>query len=144
VDHQLRRTTLADRLGDLEVEALFVTRLPNVRYLTGFTGSNGQALVTASGSVFFTDGRYTEQSRHEVPDLERVTYATSSSATLREQCERLGVARLGFEAHDVSVAAHARMAEALDGIELVATQDAVERGGNALRDGRGSRNRQGD
>jgi len=128
VDHQLRRTTLAERLGDLEVEALFVTRLPNVRYLTGFTGSNGQALVTASEAVFFTDGRYTEQSRHEVPDLERLTYATSASAAVREQCERLGVSRLGFEAHDVSVAAHTRMAEALEGVELVATQDAVERG----------------
>ena len=55
MDHQLRRTTLAERLGDLEVDALFVTGLPNVRYLTGFTGSNGQALVAASGSVFFTD-----------------------------------------------------------------------------------------
>jgi len=127
VDHQLRRTTLAARLGDLGVDALFVTRLTNVRYLTGFTGSNGQALVTASGAVFFTDGRYTEQSRHEVPDVERVTYASTADSSLREQCGRLGVARLGFEAHDVSVAAHGRLADALEGVELVATRDAVER-----------------
>ena len=128
MDHQLRRTTLAGRLGDLDVDALFVTRLPNVRYLTGFTGSNGQALVTASGSVFFTDGRYTERSLHEVPDVERVTYASSAASALLEACGRLGVIRLGFEAHDVSVAAHGRLAEALEGVELVATQDAVERG----------------
>ena len=127
MDHQLRRTTLAARLGDLGVDALFVTRLTNVRYLTGFTGSNGQALVTASGAVFFTDGRYTEQSRHEVPDVERVTYASTADSSLREQCGRLGVARLGFEAHDVSVATHGRLVGALEGVELVATQDAVER-----------------
>ena len=127
MDHQLRRTTLAARLGDLGADAVFVTRLTNVRYLTGFTGSNGQVLVTASGSVFFTDGRYTEQSRHEVPDVERVTYASSPGSSLREQCARLGVARLGFEAHDVSVAAHGRLADVLEDVELVATQDAVER-----------------
>lgn len=126
MDHQLRRTTLAGRLGDLGVDALFVTRLPSVRYLTGFTGSNGQILVTASESVFFTDGRYTEQSRHEVPDLERVTYAPGVAASLAEQCGRLGVSRLGFEAHDVSVATHGRLADALGDVELVATQDAVE------------------
>ncbi|HEY8019009.1 MAG TPA: Xaa-Pro peptidase family protein [Actinomycetota bacterium] len=128
MDHQLRRTTLAQRLGDLEVDALFVTRLPNVRYLTGFTGSNGQALVTTSGSVFFTDGRYTERSRHEVPDMEPVTYASNAASALLEACGRLGVARLGFEAHDVSVAAHGRLDEALEGVELVPIQDAVERG----------------
>ena len=127
MDHQLRRTTLAGRLGDLGVDALFVTRLTNVRYLTGFTGSNGQALVTASEAVFFTDGRYTEQSRHEVPDVERVTYAPGVAASLAEQCGRMGVSRLGFEAHDVSVATHGRLVGALEGVELVATQDAVER-----------------
>jgi Xaa-Pro aminopeptidase len=63
VDHELRRNRLAERLGELEVDAVVVTRLPNVRYLTGFTGSNAQTLVTPTSGVFFTDGRYTEQSR---------------------------------------------------------------------------------
>ena len=48
MDHHLRRTTLAERLSDLEVDALLVTGLTNVRYLTGFTGSNGQALVAGA------------------------------------------------------------------------------------------------
>ncbi|MGH2671896.1 MAG: aminopeptidase P family N-terminal domain-containing protein, partial [Actinomycetota bacterium] len=68
MDHALRRARLGARLSELGLDALFVTRLPNVRYLTGFTGSNGQALVTAEATVFFTDGRYEEQSCHEVPD----------------------------------------------------------------------------
>ena len=73
MDHQLRRTALAGRLPELAVDAFLITGLTNVRYLTGFTGSNGQALVAGTGSVFFTDGRYTEQSRHEVADMDRVT-----------------------------------------------------------------------
>src|SRR5439155_322096 len=73
VDHRLRRTRLAARLVELGAEGLLITRLPNVRYLTGFTGSNGQMLLTPGDAAFFTDGRYTEQARHEVPDLERLT-----------------------------------------------------------------------
>ena len=74
MDHQLRRRALAARLDDLSIDALLITRLLHTRYLTGFTGSNGQVLVRRDGALFLTDGRYTEQSRREVPDLERVTY----------------------------------------------------------------------
>ena len=74
MDHRVRRDALAARLEDLSVDALLITRLLHTRYLTGFTGSNGQVLVRRDGALFLTDGRYTEQSRREVPDLERVTY----------------------------------------------------------------------
>jgi Xaa-Pro aminopeptidase len=127
MDHGLRRTALTARLDDLGVDALLVSRLPNVRYLTGFTGSNGQAVVAASESVFLTDGRYTEQSRHEVPDLERVTYLQGLEAPLRDQCARLGVRRLGFESHDVSVHQHGRFVEALSDVDLVGVNEEVER-----------------
>ena len=59
MDHRSRRERLSERLGALDLDALIVTRLPNVRYLTGFTGSNGQVVVARDGSgVFLTDGRY--------------------------------------------------------------------------------------
>ena len=51
MDLQLRRDNLIRRLPALGVDALFVTRLPNVRYLTGFSGSNGQLLLTARGQT---------------------------------------------------------------------------------------------
>jgi len=127
VDHHLRRTALSERLHDLEVDAFLVTGLTNVRYLTGFTGSNAQALVTSDEGVFFTDGRYTEQSRHEVPDLERITYASAVGEALMQQATRLGVHRLGFEAHQVTVALHERLTSSLHGVELVACGDEIER-----------------
>ena len=81
MDHGLRRGRLAERLVELELEALIVTRLPNVRYLTGFTGSNAQVVIAGDGSaVFLTDGRYGAQSAHEVPDLPRTV--------VRENLER--------------------------------------------------------
>jgi Xaa-Pro aminopeptidase len=125
VDHQLRRRALAARLGDLSVDAMLVTKLLHTRYLTGFTGSNGQVLVRPDDALFLTDGRYTEQSRREVPDLERHTYVNP----LREELPGLlgGIRRLGFEAEDVTVAGRDRLADALgDDVELVATTDVIE------------------
>jgi len=126
VDHPLRRMNLVDRLPE-GVDALLVTSLPNVRYLTGFTGSNAQAVVGSSGSVFFTDGRYTEQSRHEVPDLDRVTYKSSGWAdALLEACTSLGIGKLGFESRQLSVKSWRDLSAELDAIELVTTEDLVE------------------
>jgi Xaa-Pro aminopeptidase len=51
---------------DPPCDAMLVTSLPNVRYLTGFTGSNGMAIVTASITYFFTDPRYEFQAAEEV------------------------------------------------------------------------------
>ncbi len=127
MDHQLRRTGLASRCTDLSVDAIVVTRLPNVRYLSGFTGSNGQVLVAPAEAVFFTDGRYTEQSRHEVGGIERITYPNGFGGSLAEQCARLGVSRLGFEAHDVTVALLNKLTQKLPGIELVPVEEEVER-----------------
>jgi Xaa-Pro aminopeptidase len=124
VDHGLRRAALAARFDELGVDAFFVSRLENVRYVTGFTGSNGQVLVGKAGAVFFTDGRYTEQSRREVPDLDRRTCANGYRDDLAERCD--GVARLGFEPHAVSVADHDRLAGSLARVELVGVEGAVE------------------
>ncbi|HVF07031.1 MAG TPA: aminopeptidase P family protein [Actinomycetota bacterium] len=126
MDHHLRRSALAERLAGLEVDALLVTGLTNVRYLTGSTGSNGQVLVDRAGGagVFFTDGRYTEQSRHEVPDMERVTYSGAFAEAL---VAHLGVERLGFEAEHVTVRAHERLSAVLGArVDLVACDDEVE------------------
>ena len=124
MDHRLRRDALSARFEELSVDALFVTRLLHTRYLTGFTGSNGQVLVRGDGALFLTDGRYTEQSRREVPDLERVTYLNP----LREELPAFldGVGRLGFEAEEMTVAARDRYAAALGDVELVPTTEVIE------------------
>ncbi|MEX1047090.1 MAG: Xaa-Pro peptidase family protein [Actinomycetota bacterium] len=102
MDYALRRDSVAARLPELGVDALLVTHLPNVRYLTGFTGSNGQVLVAPSEGVFFTDGRYTEQSRREVPDLERIIYSKDFPEVLAAAGKRVGAGEIGFEAHHVT------------------------------------------
>jgi Xaa-Pro aminopeptidase len=127
VDHLIRRNTLAERCAEVDVDALLVTKLANVRYLTGFTGSSAMALVGPRESVFFTDGRYGEQSRHEVPDLTRVASMEDPAGALLDHAHRLGVGRLGFERHAVTVAQRDRWGETFDGVELIGVGEEVER-----------------
>lgn len=127
MDHQLRRDTLAGRLSDLEIDALLITTLSNVRYLTGFTGSNGQVLTAVDGSsVLFTDGRYTEQAAQETQGMQ-IVMARDLRAPLVETLSAHDVSRLGFEDDQVTVATHRRWTDALEDIELVGTRGEVAR-----------------
>jgi Xaa-Pro dipeptidase len=126
VDHGLRRARLAARLAELEVDAAFVTRLPNVRYLTGFSGSNGQVLVADGQTTFFTDGRYDEQSRHEVPDANRVIYL-DGAAPVGASIAAIGARRIAFESEGVTHGSWRRLEDLLPDVELVPVGPEVER-----------------
>jgi Xaa-Pro aminopeptidase len=114
VSHAARRAALRGLLRAADVEALLVTDLVNVRYLTGFTGSNASLLVHVDGdaaSRFCTDGRYVTQSSVEVADLERMI-DRAGPVVLARAAAGLGVTRLGFESDAVTVDAHAALVEA--------------------------------
>jgi Xaa-Pro aminopeptidase len=114
VSHATRRAALRGLLRAADVEALLVTDLINVRYLTGFTGSNASLLLHVDGdraSRFCTDGRYATQSASEVPDLEPLIERAGPVALARAS-SGLGVTRLGFESDAVTVDAHTALVEA--------------------------------
>jgi Xaa-Pro aminopeptidase len=121
----------ADRLVELldgaGVEAMLVTELVNVRYLTGYTGSNGLAVIGPAVRTFITDFRYVEQAAAEVDgSFERVRAPQELIDAVAEQLPE-GRIRLGFEDHAVSVRNHARLVEQLaDRAELVAAGGLVE------------------
>jgi Xaa-Pro aminopeptidase len=115
-----------------QVDALVVTTLANVRYLTGFSGSAGILTVTADGAVLTTDGRYRTQSAEQVRGAgadDGVAIVIGSAAEQREAARQaLGTAgsrRIGLEADNVTWSGQRAWAESLDG-ELVATTHAVE------------------
>jgi Xaa-Pro aminopeptidase len=109
----------------MNAEGAVVTRLVNVRYLSGFTGSNAALLVTADDAVLATDGRYITQAQQQVPDLEWVIDRQCATA-LVERARKDGIARLAFEAHDVTVELHQTLRSTGEGVELVASGQLVE------------------
>src|SRR5687767_11152237 len=126
MDHPARRERLREPLGELGVDALLITKLVNVRYLSGFTGSNGQLLATADGAVFFTDPRYEDQSQREVDGVELRTYPRRFAQALADACLDRSIARLGFESAGVTHKTWLELA-GIEGVELVPTDDVVER-----------------
>jgi Xaa-Pro aminopeptidase len=124
-------TTRADRavqaLQGAGVDLLLVTDLINVRYLTGFTGSNGLVLAGPSTRVFISDFRYTEQAEQEVPaEFERVTAAQD---LLTDAVDHLpeGKLALGFESEHTTVAELERLQELFpERAELVGTKKLIE------------------
>src|SRR5699024_11617196 len=105
--HAERRRALRAELVDVELDALLVTELTNIRYLTGFTGSHAALLVGVEGettTVFATDGRYTTQAAEEIPDLELLVERGSARALVQHAAgEPARYARVGFESQHVSV-----------------------------------------
>ena len=118
-----RSDRLAAALEERELDALLVTNLVNVRYLTGFTGTNGACVVARGERLFVTDFRYVEQSADQVHGYERMTVGRDM---LGELAARLG-GRVGFDDEDMSVKAHARLAGKVSaGVELVPAGGMVE------------------
>ncbi len=99
---RLRRRRAAQALEGLEIDALLVTSRPNVRYLTGFTGSNGALLIHAGGAVFFTDPRYTVQAAQQVDCRVRIVKGRLLAAVMG-RIRRGGFQRIGFEQDHVTV-----------------------------------------
>jgi Xaa-Pro aminopeptidase len=122
-----RSERLAALLPAAGIDVLLVTDLVNVRYLTGYTGSNGLALIGPDTRRFFTDFRYVERAAVEVdPSFER---QRASQDLLDAVPDGLpgGSVRLGFEDAHVSVRQHQRLRQLLeDHIELVPAGNLVE------------------
>lgn len=106
--------------------------MTNVRYLTGFTGSDAALLVSPEGLFFFTDGRYDEQSRAEVAGAQ-IVVTSRKWQELRRRVRRLcrpGAGRsrplrAGFESRHLSVEIHRALTRG-DGAEWVPLPDPVE------------------
>jgi Xaa-Pro aminopeptidase len=122
---------LRPRLSDAGCEALLVTNLVNLRYLTGFTGSAGLLLVLPDEVVLTTDGRYRDQAAEQLAAA-GFEARIEVRPTLGAQQEVLASAaqeikRLGLEAESVTWAQQRRFAsDAFAGAELVPTEGVVE------------------
>jgi Xaa-Pro aminopeptidase len=105
-----RRGQVRERLAELRIDALIVSHLPNVRYLTGFTGSNALLIITERTDWLLTDPRYDIQAHQE----------TSCSVRIQKRNLWLGLkdrlrqrSRIGFESAHVTHASFAALRNAI-------------------------------
>jgi Xaa-Pro aminopeptidase len=131
VTHSQRRDNLKAQIGAGGLDAMLVTDLVNVRYLSGFTGSNGALLVFADDRdpVLATDGRYRTQAAEQAPGLE-VAVERAVARHLVGRAADVGVGKLGFESNVVTVDGFDTLGGELDerkgSTELVRAAGTVE------------------
>jgi Xaa-Pro aminopeptidase len=118
-----RRDRLTGLLADRGLDGVVVTTLVNVRYLTGFTGSNGALVMPRDGDpVFLTDGRYRDQAAEELPDVQHQIGRDLLGAAASHMAD----GTWALETHSLSVDAHLRLSELAPGTAFVAADRAVE------------------
>jgi len=127
---EARLPRLSARLDELGCDAMLITKLANIQYLTGFTGSAALLFVRSDDALLVSDGRYRDQAADQIK---------ASSASVRivigrpaEQIKAIkqaatGVQRLGLEADDITWGAQQRLrSELAAGTKLVPVRNAVE------------------
>ncbi len=121
---EIRSDRLVELVEERELDCLLVTNMVNVRYLTGFTGSNGACVLGPDERLFLTDFRYTEQAQAQVRGYERVEAGRDMLGDLAKRLR----GRSGFDDAHVTVEVHRKLAEkAEEGVELVPAGGLVER-----------------
>jgi Xaa-Pro aminopeptidase len=111
-------------LAERELDRFLVTDLTNVRYLTGFTGTNGACVCGPGVRLFLTDFRYTERAAAEISEWETVTVANDWLKGIAERLE----GKVGFEDDQMAVRVLEKLKEKLgEGTEMAAAGGLVER-----------------
>ncbi|MBZ5621173.1 MAG: aminopeptidase P family N-terminal domain-containing protein, partial [Acidobacteriia bacterium] len=95
-EFEARRQTVAAGLPGRKLDALLVSFSPNLRYLSGFTGSNGSLLLLPGKSILFTDPRYQIQVAQETTCQVKISRGALTVDVLAA-IRRLGLKRIGYE-----------------------------------------------
>jgi len=93
---------LRKELQSLQIDGFLVTSDANRRYLTGFTGSSGYALITQDKALLITDFRYIEQASKQAPLFEIIQHNGPINDQVKEELDKLKISTLGFEQDHVT------------------------------------------
>jgi Xaa-Pro aminopeptidase len=131
MDTEIRLGRLRAAMGEAGCDALVITSLTNIRYLTGFTGSAGLLLILPEDTVLVTDGRYETQAAEQLAGVgarAEIGPAARQKEVVGSLMGSAGRTRIGLEAAHVSWARQrAFAADWFPQAELVPTEGLVER-----------------
>jgi Xaa-Pro aminopeptidase len=118
---------LRSKFDNNGIDAFLVRKLPNVRYLSGFSGSAGTLLITRSKNFFISDFRYKTQSATEVDKgFEIIIYVQNSLNFLKDIIQENGLKKIGFEADFVTFAEANLLKRDFPEAEFVPMENTVE------------------
>lgn len=116
-DFTERLANLYEKISAEEVDAVLVTKIPNVKYFSGFSGDSG-ALIVGKVRKLVTDGRYIEQAGNEAKNFLVVKHTEGLYKKIVEELKATGCKKIGIEGLVMTVAEHDYLAKELKGVEL--------------------------
>ncbi|HOJ92831.1 MAG TPA: aminopeptidase P family protein [Dictyoglomaceae bacterium] len=119
---------LQNRMEKENVELLIINKLVNIRYLTGFTGSTANLVVSQEGGYILVDPRYWEQANKEVLEFQPVLVNEDLNfySFCKELVKKQRVKKIGFEGNHISYFEWIKLQDIDSDIELVPTENWVE------------------
>jgi Xaa-Pro aminopeptidase len=114
-----RIDALRSNLGEHKLDAILVSSLPNIRYLSGFTGSHALCLLTSSNQFLLTDGRYVQQARSEVTEFQTRFSSGSLFELMRAKKIAANLRRVGYESQTMTVAEFANLKKFFPRLEFI-------------------------
>ncbi|HEY4602613.1 MAG TPA: Xaa-Pro peptidase family protein [Cerasibacillus sp.] len=108
------------------LDAILITKPENRRYMTGFTGTAGVAIVGLEEAVFITDFRYTEQAGEQVKHFKIVEHKQGIHKEISSQLEKMHAKRVGFEKNHLTFATYEQYKQVIKG-DLVPKNQVIEK-----------------
>lgn len=116
------------KFNELKIDSFLVKNLPNIRYLSGFSGSAGSILLAKHKNYFISDFRYKTQSGNEVySDFEIIIYAQNSMLFLKDLIEMHNLRKIGFESNFVTYADFQDLKKEFSEVEFVPVDSLLEK-----------------
>lgn len=117
---------LQERLADNKIDAIFLTSLENIRYLTNFSGSSAFLLITKERGHFITDFRYKTVAENEVKGYKVVIYKNSIIDEVERLMRKEKFSHLGIEKRNITLEQYQKLTKKLKKIKIVPTLNLVE------------------
>lgn len=122
----MRIDRIREEMNKEEIDAIVVSNIKNVRYLSGFTGDEGMAVLTDKNSYLIVDGRFTEQAEAE-SKIDVVDYGGSFKNTISKLLQNDGVKNVAFEGNNMTYSEAKHLMENINFVEWKPVQDLFER-----------------
>ncbi|WP_243523922.1 Xaa-Pro peptidase family protein [Bacillus pseudomycoides] len=116
---------IQEQLDQYGIDGLLITKKENRQYATGFTGSAGVVLLSATEAVFITDFRYVDQAKTQVQEAEIIMHKGNMEQEIANQTTRLNIQKLGIEENNMTLKQYSSLKKYTN-IELVQVSELVE------------------
>ncbi len=116
-----------EKFNDLKIDAILITHPPNIRYLTGFSGSSAICVITKNDAFFLTDFRYKEQAKYQVKHFKKFIASGKTLLDLIQEKRILSkIRRVGFEADHISFSLVLELKNRFKDIKFIPTENFIE------------------